>query len=134
MPLEIERKFLVVSDEYKEISKSVKIKQAYLSVSENMAIRVRIEGIQASINIKSKKTERINYEYEYIIQKPVMGMAKILKMIDTVIVDGSLNGLGKLTMACSKKMQNIQSGQIQHYAMVMVAGFIALIVIIMVLP
>jgi len=71
--------------------------------------------------------------YEYIIQKPVMGVAKIFKMIDTVIVDGSLNGLGKLTMACSRKMQNVQSGQIQHYAMVMVAGFIALIVIIMVL-
>ena len=55
-------------------------------------------------------------------------------MIDTVIVDGSLNGLGKLTLACSRKMQNVQSGQIQHYAMVMVAGFIVLIVIIMVLP
>ena len=63
-----------------------------------------------------------------------MGVAKIFKMVDTVIVDGSLNGLGKLTLACSRKMQNVQSGQIQHYAMVMVAGFIVLIVIIMVLP
>ena len=67
MPLEIERKFLVVSDDYKINSKSVDIKQAYLSVGQNMAIRVRIEGIQASLNIKSKKTERINHEYEYVI-------------------------------------------------------------------
>ena len=43
MPLEIERKFLVVSDDYKISAKVVYIKQAYLSVDENMAIRVRIE-------------------------------------------------------------------------------------------
>ena len=67
MPLEIERKFLVVSEDYKINSKSEDIKQAYLSVGQNMAIRVRIEGMQASLNIKSKKTERINHEFEYII-------------------------------------------------------------------
>ena len=67
MPLEIERKFLVVSDDYKINSKSVDIKQAYLSTDEKMAIRVRIEEIQASINIKSKKSERVNHEFEYVI-------------------------------------------------------------------
>ena len=67
MPLEIERKFLVVSDDYIINSKSVDISQAYLSADEDMAIRVRIEGIQASLNIKSKKSERVNHEFEYII-------------------------------------------------------------------
>ena len=67
MPLEIERKFLVVSDDYKINSKPVDISQAYLSADENMAIRVRIEGIQGSINIKSKQSERINHEFEYVI-------------------------------------------------------------------
>ena len=87
----------------------------------------------------TKPLARIEYNfigeiYEFIIQKPIMGAAKIFKVIDTVVVDGSLNGLGKLTLACSRKMKNAQSGQIQHYAMVMVAGFIALIIIVMVLP
>ena len=67
MPLEIERKFLVVSDDYKINAKVVDIKQAYLSAGEKMAIRVRVEGIQASINIKSKKSERVNHEFEYVI-------------------------------------------------------------------
>ena len=67
MALEIERKFLVTSDNYRLNSKSVEIKQAYLSIDKAMAIRVRIENIQASINIKSKKTERTNYEFEYVI-------------------------------------------------------------------
>ena len=78
MPLEIERKFLVVSDDYKINSKSVDIKQAYLSVGQNMAIRVRIEGIQASLNIKSKKTERTNHEFEYII--PLDETQSLIKM------------------------------------------------------
>ena len=71
--------------------------------------------------------------YEFIIQKPIIGVAKNLKIIDTVIVDGTINGISKLTLLWSKKMQDAQSGQIQHYAMLMVAVFIALIVIVMVL-
>ena len=62
MPLEIERKFLVVSNDFKSRSKAIEIKQAYLSIEKRMAIRVRLEGIQASINIKSKKSERVNHE------------------------------------------------------------------------
>ena len=85
MPLEIERKFLVVSDDYKINSKSVDIKQAYLSVDENMAIRVRIEGIQASLNIKSKKSERVNHEFEYII--PMDEAISLFKMSPYPIIE-----------------------------------------------
>ena len=78
MPLEIERKFLVVSDDYKINSKPIDISQAYLSADKNMAIRVRIEGIQASLNIKSKKSERVNYEFEYVI--PLDEARSLIKM------------------------------------------------------
>ena len=78
MPLEIERKFLVVSDDYKINQKSADIKQSYLSVAQNMAIRVRIEGIQTSLNIKSKKSERVNHEFEYII--PMDEAISLVKM------------------------------------------------------
>ena len=78
MPLEIERKFLVVSDDYKINAKAVDIKQAYLSAGEKMAIRVRVEGMQASINIKSKKSERVNHEFEYII--PMDEAISLIKM------------------------------------------------------
>ena len=67
MPLEIERKFLVTSDDYKLSAKAADIKQAYLSADDHMTVRVRVEGIQASINIKSKKSERVNHEFEYVI-------------------------------------------------------------------
>ena len=67
MPLEIERKFLVTSDRYKIGAKPVDIMQAYLTIQNHLAIRVRIEGRNASLAIKSKVSERVNREYEYSI-------------------------------------------------------------------
>ena len=67
MPLEIERKYLVTSDAYKTGAKSVEITQVYLTIQDNLAIRVRIEEHHASIAIKSKISERVNREYEYNI-------------------------------------------------------------------
>ena len=85
MPLEIERKFLVISEDYQQNSKSVYIKQAYLSAVENMAIRVRIEKNQATINIKSKKSERVNHEFEYII--PMDEAISLIKMSPYPIIE-----------------------------------------------
>ena len=67
MPLEIERKYLIISNEYRNNSTFTEITQAYLSTSDKMAIRIRINGLQASLAIKSKVSERINREYEYNI-------------------------------------------------------------------
>ena len=82
MPLEIERKFLVTSDDYKLSAKIVEIRQAYLSIDANMAIRTRVEGIQASLNIKSKQSERVNHEFEYVIPldeaRSLIGMSPYL--------------------------------------------------------
>ena len=67
MPLEIERKYLVTSDNYKICAKPVEITQAYLTIQDNLAIRVRIEEHHASLAIKSKISDRVNREYEYNI-------------------------------------------------------------------
>ena len=63
-----------------------------------------------------------------------MRVAVYLKKIDTVVVDGTINGVGRLAMTWSRKIKEAQSGQIQHYAMLMVAGVIAVIIIVLVLP
>ena len=85
MPLEFERKFLVVSDDYQKNAKSVDIKQGYLSTDGDMTIRVRIEGIQASINIKSKKSERVNHEFEYVI--PLDEAQSLIKMSPYSVIE-----------------------------------------------
>ena len=85
MPLEIERKFLVVSNDYKLSAKIVDIRQAYLSIDKNLAIRARVEGIQASINIKSKKSERVNHEFEYVI--PLDEARSLIRMSPYLVIE-----------------------------------------------
>ena len=84
MPLEIERKFLVNSNTYKDKAQSTNIKQAYLSVTGKLAIRVRIDGMQASLAIKSKVSERVNREYEYNI--PVDEAQSLMNLDDFPII------------------------------------------------
>ena len=84
MPLEIERKFLVNSDRYKIGAKSVYIMQAYLTIQNNLAIRVRIEGRNASLAIKSKVSERVNREYEYSI--PLDEAQSMMKLIEHSVI------------------------------------------------
>ena len=84
MPLEIERKFLVISNTYRNNSQSHKIKQAYLSVKEKMAIRVRIDGMRASLAIKSKISDRVNREYEYGI--PIDEARSLMRLEDLSII------------------------------------------------
>jgi multicomponent Na+:H+ antiporter subunit D len=72
--------------------------------------------------------------YEFIIQKPILRVAKFFKTIDTVVIDGSFSAIGDFALAWSRKMQDAQTGQVQHYAMLIVAGVIAVIIFVMVMP
>ena len=69
--------------------------------------------------------------YEFVIQKPIMMIASFFKTIDMVVVDGFITAMGKSALAGSRKMRQLQNGQIQHYAMFMVAGVIAIFVIVL---
>ena len=68
MSKEIERKFLLASDEWKsEVSRSVTLKQGYLSSTKERTVRVRISGEQAFLTIKGPVTGVTRAEYEYEI-------------------------------------------------------------------
>ena len=84
MPLEIERKFLVSSNAFRENSTSLEIKQVYLSITEKIAVRVRIDGINASLAIKSKISDRVNKEYEYSI--PIDEARSLMNLGDLPII------------------------------------------------
>ncbi len=84
MPLEIERKFLVNSDRYKIGAKPVDIMQVYLTIQNHLAIRVRIEGRNASLAVKSKVSERVNREYEYNI--PLDEAQSMMKLSEHSII------------------------------------------------
>lgn len=72
MALEIEHKFLVNNEEWKEqVRDSVDYQQGYLSSDKKRSIRVRISDNKAWLNIKSATigTSRQEYEYEIPLEE-----------------------------------------------------------------
>jgi adenylate cyclase len=67
MAIEIERKFLVKSDEWKKNGLSIKVRQCYLSTDPNKTVRVRIVGGCSYITIKGKTNGISRKEFEYEI-------------------------------------------------------------------
>lgn len=68
MGQEIERKFLVQGEGWREqVIRSLPFRQGYLSGGEKGSVRVRIEGEEANINIKSATLGISRLEYQYPI-------------------------------------------------------------------
>ncbi|MDZ7805067.1 CYTH domain-containing protein [Thiohalophilus sp.] len=68
MAIEIERKFLVNSDSWREQADAGQhLAQGYLIGSREASVRVRIAGEQANLNIKSATLGIYRQEYEYPI-------------------------------------------------------------------
>jgi adenylate cyclase len=67
MGFEIERKFLLASDDWQElVTKRTSIRQAYLSSEAKASIRVRIKDeTSATLTIKARPTELRRLELEY---------------------------------------------------------------------
>ena len=68
MAIEIEHKFLLVNDSWRnQVSRSVHYSQGYLVSDSNSSVRVRISNDQAWLNIKSATIGTQRHEYEYAI-------------------------------------------------------------------
>ena len=68
MATEIERKFLVLNEDWRAIVESdMQIVQAYLATNEFSSTRIRIQDDKANINIKSATLGITRTEFEYAI-------------------------------------------------------------------
>lgn len=80
MPTEIEKKFLLKDDTWRDqVKQSRKIRQGYLGHIARASVRIRLEGDRANINIKSADLAMVRQEYEYPI--PV---EEALEMLDNL--------------------------------------------------
>ena len=78
MAVEIERKFLLRSDEWRAfVSTRVLMRQGYLSAGSRCSIRARIAGELAWLNLKAKRSGMTRLEYEYPV--PVQDASEILE-------------------------------------------------------
>ena len=70
MAVEIERKFLLCSDEWRQhISERIEMHQGYLSRDAQSSVRVRITDRKAILGIKSTRDGIYRLEYEYPIPR-----------------------------------------------------------------
>lgn len=68
MGLEIERKFRVIGDDWRElVSDSSRLRQGYLNEPGHCSIRVRVAADYAELNIKAAVVGAARAEYEYRI-------------------------------------------------------------------
>src|SRR5689334_15256421 len=77
MALEIERKFLIRSEEWREkVTSRELLRQGYLSSGSQCSIRARVAGDQAWLNLKARRSGMTRLEFEYPI--PVEDANEIL--------------------------------------------------------
>lgn len=80
MATEIERKFLLVNNDWrKEITRQVLMRQGYLSGTEKASVRVRVAGDKASLNIKSATLNITRKEFE--VDLPVDDAHEMLNLL-----------------------------------------------------
>ena len=85
-PVEIERKFLVASDEWRlSAVRNVSIRDGLIAAYEGRKVRVRISGDIATIAIKGPRTGIVRPEFEYEIP-----IADAERMLSTICRDDTL--------------------------------------------
>ena len=88
MAQEIERKFLVKSDDFKKVaSKETRITQGYLSSVPERTVRVRIKGKSGYLTIKGISNESGISRYEWEREIPVAEVEELLKICEPGVID-----------------------------------------------
>jgi NADH-quinone oxidoreductase subunit L len=68
--------------------------------------------------------------YQWLVVSPLKKLSAFFQtFIETKIIDGTVNGVGKLVNYSSRQMRTLQSGQVGAYVLLMVLGMLLLFVI-----
>jgi len=84
MATEIERKFLVINDEWRS-APAIYFCQGYLNRSKERTVRVRVAGAQGFLTIKGKSTGASRAEFEYEI--PLVDAQQLLALCEGPLIE-----------------------------------------------
>ena len=86
MGLEIERKFLLKNDSWKnDVQEEVIIKQGYLNSDKERTVRVRTYGNKGVLTIKGENNNLTRKEFEYTI--PLSEAIQLLELAEQPIIE-----------------------------------------------
>ena len=92
---------------------------------------VRIPVFARSIFPGAQTLFRQKWYMDHIGDGLIVAMTKAVAMLswgfDVALVDGIVNGVGKLSRILSAQTRKLQTGQLQHYALSMVIGLVLMI-------
>ena len=116
-----------------------------------IALAVALGGILLAYAIYSKKwlsAERIGkvfaplytlfsrkyfmdelYEQVLVVRVLVNGLFYRIQQFDTYVVDGTVNGLGKITVRAGGSLRRLQTGQLQSYGLAIVIGVVIIMAV-----
>ncbi len=69
--------------------------------------------------------------YEFVIRRPVLGAADLLRKLDSLIVDAAFVGVGRSTQTLSQVLKTAADGHVQHYGLMMAIGILGLFALAM---
>lgn len=86
--VEIERKFLVISEEFKNLaSKKFRIIQGFLNTHPERTVRIRIKGDQAFLTIKGKSSKNGLTRFEWEKEIPVVEAEELMKLCEPGLIE-----------------------------------------------
>ncbi len=72
----------------------------------------------------------IDHLYNWFAGRLIVGIGSVMDWVDTRVVDGAVNGIGRAAVGAGSALRQAQSGELQLYAWVLLAGVIVLALLI----
>ena len=69
------------------------------------------------------------YEQMLVVRVLVNGLFYRIQQFDTYVVDGTVNGLGKITVRAGSALRRLQTGQLQSYGLAIVIGVVIIMAV-----
>ena len=85
MATEIERKFLVIGDDWKGLAEGTPYRQGYLNRDLHRTVRVRVAGLSAFLTVKGMTVGTTRQEFEYSI--PREDAEELLALCDGPLIE-----------------------------------------------
>lgn len=86
--IEIERKFLVKSDAFKNEARSkTRLIQGFLNTHKERTVRVRIKGKQGYVTVKGKSTDNGLSRFEWEMEIPKENAEALLELCEPIVIN-----------------------------------------------
>jgi hypothetical protein len=68
--------------------------------------------------------------HEVLIRRPILGLAAVLRRIDSRLINAAVEGTGPAVRTLSGWLRRAFSGHAQHYGLLMTAGILGLFLLV----